>query len=125
MTEPDLPEVVTHRPNGVAVTIHADGRRVVPHQPADECGGDHCYAHNVDEPAANAHTVCGECFHVFPTARALRRDHRRVLWQMRPLRGPLPWHSTPWQQSLWRYLYRLATVRTSQIWVCPHCAHDL
>lgn len=82
-----------------------------PHDPTSACLTVHCHTHHVDEDDAGAYRVCRECGHVFPTARALRREHRRV-WRDFPTREPL------------RYRIRRQLVRASRIWTCPHCAHD-
>ena len=96
-----------------------------PHEPSQVCDPYQCYSHHVDEPLpADSFEVCGECFHSFPSARALRRDDRDVRVDMR-LHG-----TSPRWRWLTRPLTRLALLlfdfrRASRIYVCPHCAHDL
>jgi hypothetical protein len=83
-----------------------------PHEVTNACADRHCFAHNVDEGATGWH-VCGECMHVYPSARALRRDYRREV--LRTPRFGVP---------LWRLWWRALTIRTSQIHFCQHCVHD-
>lgn len=87
-----------------------------PHQITEACTDWHCFSHNVDEPKTGWQ-LCAECMHVFPTARALRRDYRRTYWRhTRDDRfGRVP---------LWYRLWRAATIRASRINHCPHCAHS-
>lgn len=70
----------------------------------------HCAWHNIDEPGGWRN--CGECGHAYPTAGALRRTYRRMVWQV--FAG----------EPLWR-IWRCLTVRASRIDYCPLCAHDL
>lgn len=89
----------------------------VPHDATRECLGIHCHIHNVDESDNGAFQVCLECGHVYQTAGALRRDYRRAYWRVaRDDR----FDRTP----LWRRLWRVATVRASQVSFCQHCVHD-
>lgn len=87
------------------------------HDPTSECGHLHCAIHNVDELSYPSYFTCGECGHVYPTARALRRAERR--WQ---------WHARKFDDG-WRFGWidlalRLATVRVSRIASCALCSHD-
>ena len=76
-----------------------------------------CYVHNVSEPTEGAFLVCFECGHAYRTAGALRRAYRREYWKVsRDDR----FDRTPF----WRRLWRIFTVRTSQICFCQHCLHD-
>jgi hypothetical protein len=101
-----------------------------PHDPTDYCADTHCWSHHVDEPADNPYLTCGECFHTFPTKRALRRDYRRhVIWQIwiwdKATRRPAATFPGLRRPTLWRTLRRMATLRVSNIHGCPHCSHDL
>lgn len=145
-TRKPLAEVVTHRDNGVTITLTEDGRRTTPHQPHYLCGNTHCYTHMVDEPDPGPRgTACGECFHAWPTWGALRRDARRdrlaVYW--RDLTAPRtryqpgnPDHPDdpfdvnigPMQRSRWATLnnmIRALFLRARDVTFCPHCIHDL
>jgi hypothetical protein len=66
--------------------------------------GQHCMAHNEDEPDDPHYRTCGECFHVFRTPEELIAvetekfgdHHREVIGgQVKP-----------------------------EMWSCPHCTHD-
>ncbi|GAA4439665.1 hypothetical protein [Phytohabitans houttuyneae] len=57
----------------------------------------HCFSCQRDEPAVRAYVVCGECGHVYRTARELRRACRREFayllradWPRAPWRGSQP-----------------------------------
>jgi len=95
------------------------------HEPTRSCADMHCYSCMVDEPGTG-YIVCGECGHVFRTARELRRLHRRGLWKAhRSIDGviagvPVDMPAVP----LWRVAWRLAMVRAKNIYFCPHCIHD-
>lgn len=98
------------------------------------CDDYHCFAHNVDEiPIGKPYRYCGECFHLFQTAHALKRDRRRVmrpiylaeLWEL--IRHPRTYSSTGIRQQVSfvaRSITNLFTRRARNIYVCPHCAHD-
>lgn len=77
------------------------------HEPTDACAHCHCHYHHVDE-AGKTYRECYECGHAYPTARALRREHRR--------RVPFRYYPRTW-------LYSLFT-RADDITCCPLCAHD-
>lgn len=83
------------------------------HEPTDACNNDHCYTHHVDEPGTG-YIVCPECWHVYQTARELRREYRRN-------RPGIEWREWRWLPA---YLWRLLTVRASKIPFCPLCMHD-
>jgi hypothetical protein len=87
------------------------------HDPTDACWGRHCHIHNVDEPDNRAYQVCLECGHVYPTARALRRDYRREYWRIAS-------DDQFGREPVWRRLWRVATVRASRVSFCQHCVHD-
>jgi hypothetical protein len=126
-TDARLPEPVTVRPGGVTITLN---RARVAHQPADGCVN-HCYSHHLDE-TDQAYLWCGECFHAFPTARALRWDWiRGALGVIRSdLRNPHHWARTVGGPVASRLdalarLVRLPFTRTRDITFCPFCIHDL
>lgn len=83
------------------------------HEPSDQCWGLHCYSCHVDEPAEPSFLICGECGHVYRTARELRRAYRRqlVLTKM---------FGVPWRSIIARAL----TARARRILFCQHCTHD-
>lgn len=72
-----------------------------PHSPYDPaCSSqEHCYSHEVDEPAAGAFKVCFECFHIYPTVEDLVRE------------------DAFWHDGVRRPV--------EEIYVCAHCSHDL
>lgn len=84
-----------------------------PHDPTEECFTQHCHIHHIDEDDKGAHRVCGECFHVYRTARELRREERRAWWQIAA------------GERWWRRFRRVVAVRASRTFTCPHCSHDL
>jgi hypothetical protein len=86
-----------------------------PHEPNSWCGHLHCFIHNIDELSYPSYMTCGECHHVYLTARALRRAERRFWWGGRRFV----------RRSRWLGLvFRVATVRASRIYDCAHCGHD-
>lgn len=87
-----------------------------PHEMTEACEPLHCWIHHIDEPGDGAYRICGECFHAYPTARAMRRDYRHA---SRQAEFHLP-SGTSW----WRRAWRLATVRASRITFCQHCTHS-
>ncbi len=95
---------------------------VTAHEPTDECAGQHCAWHNVDEPLGETdYLVCGECWHLYRTARDLRREYRRMMrgdWQHEWLLFK------DLRTSAWRRMWRYLTVRADRIHFCPLCAHD-
>lgn len=78
-----------------------------PHDPGPECGDLHCCYHHVDEPADGAYRVCGECFHVYPTAETLREA-----WAVTAEGYGLP----PGTDVI--------APPAEQIYGCPYCVHD-
>jgi predicted RNA-binding Zn-ribbon protein involved in translation (DUF1610 family) len=92
------------------------------HDPSDLCQGDHCYSCGVDESAAGAHVVCGECGHVYRTARSIRRAYRRTR-----LEGdrPTQLRSDEWHVGWVALIWHLLTVRASDLYYCQECGHDL
>lgn len=76
-----------------------------------------CWIHNREEPVTGtSFLVCGECGHVYPTARSLRHAFRRQEWMgWRHFNLGLPW---------WRVLWRMVSVRASEIPICMECIHD-
>lgn len=113
--------------------------RADPHDGDDTCLPWHCWSHDVDETGPG-YQVCGECGHVYPTARSLRAAYRRVVTQMarQELRAyPVTAHrpadpddpfgaayqtQTRWQTIIW--WARSMTVRASKIYFCQECIHD-
>jgi len=89
-----------------------------PHEMTEACDDTHCHIHGVHEPADGAFLVCFECNHVYPTARALRRDYRRGYWESTA--------GSEWGPAdpLWHRVWRVLTVRASRIDFCQHCTHD-
>lgn len=116
-----------------------------PHEPTIDCHRDHCYSHNIDEPATGRsyHMACGECFHLFRTRWNLWADHlhtaARLYWAditapRRTANPHPPLHNDPfgntstlgpWRASSLLHLALLPFTRPSRIHTCPHCAHDL
>jgi hypothetical protein len=91
----------------------------------------HCHSHNRDE-AGPAYIACGECGHLYRSARSLRRAYRRVHGQI--LRHG--WRKAPWLphrsappfidsrvERIWIWL-RSRFVRASSITFCQECTHD-
>lgn len=81
---------------------------VNPHEPGPECGDTHCYSHHVDESDVGAWRVCGECFHVYPTAEALREAWADVTADGYGLPPGTDVIAPP----------------VEQIHACPYCLHD-
>lgn len=95
------------------------------HEPNSWCGNIHCHSCGIDELAHGAYQVCGECGHVYPTARSLRRAYRRVVWEM--IRNPLSgtrWFTNDWATGRFRQTFAMLTVRASKIYFCQLCIHD-
>lgn len=80
-----------------------------PHDETDDCR-DHCHSHGVDEPGPG-HLGCGECGHLYRTARALWWANVRAAW-------------SPYADALHRTLIALVTP-PGRIYTCAHCGHDL
>jgi hypothetical protein len=80
----------------------------VPHQAEDSCQGLHCFSHDEDEPGEPCYRLCGECFHVFPTAGDLVQDHNAEVQVM----------MARWGGNL------LMAADVGEIFSCPWCAHD-
>lgn len=104
-------------------------RRTEQHEVTPGCGHQHCHIHEVDEDDRGAYLACGECGHVYLTARSLRKAYRRVVWQMMRSRPDStaerrPWFSDEWQTGIIRHLWMLATVRASRLTFCQECIHD-
>ena len=102
-------------------------RRTERHEYEPGCGHQHCHIHDVDEDDRGAYIACGECGHVYLTARSLRQAYRRMLREITKqprmeggyvLSLPLRMHS--WYRRGWSRL----TLRASRIYWCPECAHD-
>lgn len=98
------------------------------HEPTDACWRDHCYIHDVDEPGDGAYLACGECFHVYPTKRDLRRAYRRGHPSLRDDWRRASWlrddDFTPSRLTMIRWWLRLRLLRASRIYFCPECSHD-
>lgn len=87
----------------------------VQHEPAEACDGTHCHWHHVDEPAIEPFYIwCGECGHVYRSARELRREYRRQFWGI----------SRRFGDPLWLRLWRVLSIRASKIYFCQFCIHD-
>jgi hypothetical protein len=101
----------------------------VPHEPTDVCAGDHCFSCHEDEPimeGEKAYRVCGECFHVYWTARDLRRAYRRADRQMS---GPWTLRGMPgWDDNIVKRVWRNVRIQfllpASKIYFCQECLHD-
>jgi hypothetical protein len=65
----------------------------------------YCWSHNrYEDLNENTHTVCGECFHAFPTVEELVADfNRKVTADDQP---------------------DLTVDEVDSIFFCPHCIHD-
>lgn len=85
---------------------------MIAHEPTAACDAVHCYSHHVDEPGPG-YIVCGECGHLYRTARELRRAYRRASLA-------IPDYDVP----RWRILWRAWTIRASSIFFCQECIHD-
>lgn len=65
---------------------------------------DQCYIHGHEPIPDGYFKICGECWHVFPTAQALIDDDLAVRREyLGPAMGPDP---------------------VEDIHICPHCTHD-
>jgi hypothetical protein len=84
----------------------------MPHPPTDACLPDHCHWHDEDEPGGG-YVLCGECGHLYRTARDLRRAYRREVLSGSGFGIPL-----------WRRFWAALTVRADQITFCQECIHD-
>jgi len=74
----------------------------------------HCSWHNIDEPQQPGdYRTCGECGHIYRTARDLRWAYRRDAWRM--AYGYGDWLT---------YMLAALTVRASRILCCVYCGHD-
>lgn len=81
------------------------------HEVTAACQEDHCHSCQVDEPGTG-YILCGECGHLYRTARDLRRAYRRIVWEF-------------WREDHhWRTLWKILTVRASRIYFCQECIHD-
>lgn len=91
----------------------------------------HCFSCQRDEEGP-AYIACGECGHLYPSARSLRRAYRRVHNQI--LRHD--WRAAPWlpQRSgpvfvdsrierIWPW-FLSRFVRAASISFCQECIHD-
>ncbi len=79
------------------------------HYPTDDCWAMHCDSHNVDEASKNVYIRCGECGHLYPTKRALRKAWRD---RGREIGWTFDWRFRAWFK------------RASKIYFCPECSHD-
>jgi hypothetical protein len=75
-----------------------------------------CQVHWRYEDTTDAYRICGECFHVFPTAQALLDDNNKEMEEShtRSIRAnDIPKDS------------KFEPIRdVEQIHSCPHCCHD-
>lgn len=94
----------------------------------DALPDDWCYSCWQSEPlnGKRPYNICGECGHVYWTARQLRRAYRRTLAARMPDQphrrrwfGYDPFDLT-WAQLAWYSI----TARASRIYHCQECAHD-
>jgi hypothetical protein len=124
-----------------SVWAHFDSRRDE-HDVSEQCKSMHCECHHVDEPEPG-YLACGECLHLYRTARALRRAYRRkafkIFWEDLRGRGPkLPdrddpiWNDAPDDMKpprfpklqLIRSMIKLLWIKADKIYSCPCCSHD-
>jgi hypothetical protein len=76
----------------------------IAHEPHMTCEANHCYIHNVDEPAESVlAVVCHECNHCYPSERDLELADDRLRYDMGMTPRP---HNQP-------------------VHACPTCGHDL
>ena len=80
----------------------------MPHSPEDSCWEQHCCSHGEDEPQEPCYRACGECYHVFPTAADLVRDHNAEVQAM----------MARWGGEL------LTAQHVDEILSCPWCSHN-
>lgn len=89
----------------------------------------HCFSCQRDEEGPH-YIACGECFHLYPSARSLRIAYRRGFTDL--LRNS--WTGAPWFAAkspladsrlslLWIWL-RCRFARSKSIAFCPLCLHD-
>lgn len=95
------------------------------HEPKIGCHVIHCYSCNIDEPPAPAYIVCGECGHVYRSARSLRRAYRREVRQvwLRP-RDSVNLFGYIGPLDRLRSVWAILTIRASKIYFCQECIHD-
>lgn len=69
-----------------------------------------CYVHGYEPEIENPYKICGECFHIYPTAFDLVQDYNDENYKA--------WlafdQGTPW----------IPTYDVDKIYFCAHCAHD-
>lgn len=85
---------------------------MIEHEPTDACIDVHCHWHNVDE-LGTGYITCGECGHLYRTARDLRRAYRREVLSRPGFGISLRWR-----------LWRAMTIRARRIYFCQECIHD-
>jgi len=80
----------------------------------------HCSWHNIDEPEQPGdHRTCGECGHIYRTARDLRWAYIRSVWQ--DVRRPSPHFDL---RDRWEYLIGAVRRPAADQYFCPLCGHD-
>lgn len=91
---------------------------VIRHEPTNDCWDWHCVIHDVDE-VGDGYLRCGECGHLYLTARDLRRAYRKgyVETVRSGCAGTGGW-MTP--MRWWHVL----TIRARRIFFCQECIHD-
>lgn len=100
------------------------------HGVTEECYPVHCRIHGVDEPesAAGGFHRCFECGHLYPSKRALRRDHRRGYDEPRGLIGGGDFAFSephdPNEPRIRHWWRRWRDSRVSKIYFCAHCTHN-
>jgi hypothetical protein len=65
-----------------------------------------CFWHGLEDCTV-AYTICFECDHVYPTEGSLRREHRKLAWEIG-----------------FKFWVKSFLMPTEDIWSCPLCTHD-
>ena len=101
---------------------------LLPHAATPQCFPYHCFSCDLDEyaEAGEYYLCCGECGHVYRTARELRREYRRKFWQIqRSYSRFRPWvFGNEFTPSNLEVLWRMLTVRVKDIYFCQKCIHN-
>lgn len=90
---------------------------LTPHEVSADCELVHCFTHQIDEiePPDGGYIVCGECFHVFNTARDLIEEFIRMTQDLKD-QSVLDFTGTA--------RYDIPVPPVEMIFFCPFCAHD-
>lgn len=91
-------------------------RATIWHEFSTDCWEVHCVMHGLDE-VGSGYRRCGECGHLYDSARELRRLYRRGYWEA--LHSG--WVAKPFNV---KRLWHLVTIRASRIAFCQLCMHD-